>query len=141
MFSTKILTLVTILNNTLYIYKPDIVHHCFISIDYYNTRNDSWPENWKEMMQHEANKYSASMCSINISGNQDIIHYKIIYTKADMTMLNATNNLNWNSLFINYNLISTQCTFYSLIILAILNIMFIIYKTYVNRKFIFQINK
>lgn len=68
--------LASVLNSTLYVTKPRHVYQCAITVDYDESLNDTYPDQWISM-----EKYGRRYCKINIKNNLDnmLIRFKVRY--------------------------------------------------------------
>lgn len=84
--NATVFILTNIINSTLYVQTPQNVHECYITVDYKNTFNDSWPSQWRLMKMVESpsvgNKCALRLDEI-METPPDFFNYKVRYRFKD----------------------------------------------------------
>ena len=86
LINSTVFILTNIVNSTLYIESSANVIECYISLDYNNSFNDSWPAQW-QMMKVENSALIGNRCSYPLSEEMDappdFFNYKVKYRYMD----------------------------------------------------------
>lgn len=84
LLNSNLFVLTNIVNYTLFVSAPRTAEECYITMDFNNTLNDTWPSNWKRMNWYK-NNITGEMCFINLNTAEpsEMLNYKVRYYYTD----------------------------------------------------------